>query len=382
MKRRIFTEDHEQFRAVIADFLAREVVPDFPKWLNEELVPRSIFKSLAELGVLGMNIPEEYGGSGPVGYTYGVVLSEETARALVHLGPVRTHIDVVLPYLLAYANDEQRQRWFPPMVNGDLALAIAMTEPGTGSDLAGISTTAIRDGDHYVLNGAKTFITGGVQADLVLVVARTAWESDDRRTGLSLIMVEADRHGFQRGRKLKKLGLAVQDTAELFFDDVRVPVANLLGEEGQALSYLKHNLAGERLSIAVGAICAAQSALDLTIEYARNREVFGKPLGSFQNTRFVLADVATELEAGQSMLDRAITEHEEGDLSWADAAKTKLFCTELQGRVIDRCLQVFGGYGYMAEYPISRLYADARVTRIYGGTNEVQRVIISKSLGL
>lgn len=382
MKRRIFTQDHERFRAVIADYLAREVVPEFPEWLRNELVPRKVLKSLARIGVLGLNIPEEYGGAGPVGFTYGVVLAEETAKALVHLGPVRTHTDVVLPYLVAFANEEQRQRWFPRIVSGDLALAVAMTEPGTGSDLAAISTSAVREGDEYIISGAKTFVTGGLQADLVLVVVRTEHAAADRRTGLSLIAVETDRDGFERGRKLEKLGLAVQDTIELFLHDVRVPVANLLGEEGQAFNYLRHNLAGERLAIGVGAVCAARSALNLTIDYVKSRTVFGQSLSSLQNTKFVLAEVATELEAAQAMVDQAIQEHEDGELSASDAAKVKLYCTEMQGRAIDRCIQLFGGYGYMCEYPISRLYADARVTRIYGGTSEVQKMIISKSLGL
>jgi acyl-CoA dehydrogenase len=382
VKRRIFTQDHERFRAVIADYLAREVVPEFPEWLRNELVPRKVLKSLARIGVLGLNIPEEYGGAGPVGFTYGVVLAEETAKALVHLGPVRTHTDVVLPYLVAFANEEQRQRWFPRIVSGDLALAVAMTEPGTGSDLAAISTSAVREGDEYIISGAKTFVTGGLQADLVLVVVRTEHAAADRRTGLSLIAVETDRDGFERGRKLEKLGLAVQDTIELFLHDVRVPVANLLGEEGQAFNYLRHNLAGERLAIGVGAVCAARSALNLTIDYVKSRTVFGQSLSSLQNTKFVLAEVATELEAAQAMVDQAIQEHEDGELSASDAAKVKLYCTEMQGRAIDRCIQLFGGYGYMCEYPISRLYADARVTRIYGGTSEVQKMIISKSLGL
>lgn len=382
MKRRIFNDDHEQFRKVVAGYIAREVVPQFPRWLEDELVPRDAFRGLAELGVMGFYIPEQYGGSGDVGYTYSVVLGEETANALVHFGPLRTHMDVVLPYLLSYANEEQRQRWFPRIVTGDLLLAIAMTEPGTGSDLAGITTTARRDGDEYVINGAKTFITGGIVADLVLVVARTSREENDRRAGLSLIAVAANTPGFEKGRKLDKLGLALQDTAELSFNEVRVPAANLLGEEGKAFSYLSHNLAGERLSIGVGAVCAAKSALTITIEYVKDRQVFGQPVSAFQNTKFELAAVATDIEAAQSMLDRAIVEYENGELTPVDAAKVKLFCSELQGRVMDRCLQLFGGYGYMMEYPIARLYADARVTRIFGGTNEVQKTIISKSLGL
>lgn len=382
MRRTLFNSDHDDFRAMMRDFLDREVVPVFPQWLEDQLVPREFFRSLAKLGILGMNIPEEYGGSGDAPYTYSVVLHEETARALVHLGPLRCHMDVVLPYLLEYANDEQRRRWLPAIASGDALLAIAMTEPGAGSDLAGIRTTAVRDGDHYVLNGSKTFITGGIHADLVVVVARTSWDPDNRRKGLTLLVVEDGMEGFEKGRKLDKLGLAVQDTAELSFHDVRIPAANLLGDEGEAFSYLGHNLAGERLGIALGAITSARAALDITIAYTADRAVFGKSLSSFQNTKFELASVATEIEAGQAMFDQAVTEHEAGQLSPVDAAKTKLFCTEVQGRAIDRCLQLFGGYGYIMEYPIARLYADARVSRIYGGTSEVLKTIISKSLGL
>jgi acyl-CoA dehydrogenase len=382
VKRTIFSPEHEDFRAVVRDFLQREVVPAFPSWLEEKLVPRNFFRELAKLGVFGMNIPESYGGCGDAGYLYSVVLHEETARALVHLGPLRCHLDVVMPYFLAYANSEQRQRWFPRIAVADLFTAIAMTEPGTGSDLAGIRTTAVRDGNSYVLNGAKTFITGGIHADLVIVVARTSTDPDDRRGGLSLLVVEEGMPGFVKGRNLEKIGLMVQDTAELSFDDVRVPVTNLLGEEGQAFSYLGRNLAGERLGIALGAISAAQAALDVTVAYVKERDVFGKPLSSFQNTKFELAAVATDIEAGQAMFDKAALEHERGELSPVDGAKVKLFCTELQTRVMDRCLQLFGGYGYILEYPIARMYADARVTRIYGGTSEVLKTIVSKSLGL
>jgi acyl-CoA dehydrogenase len=382
MKRDLFTADHEDFRSMLRDYLAREVVPVFPRWLEQELVPRDFFRDLAKLGVMGMNIDEDYGGSGPADFTYSVVLNEEVARALVHLGPLRCHTDVVMPYFREYANEEQRRRWFPGIASGDLFTAIAMTEPGTGSDLAGIRTSAVRDGDDYILNGSKTFITGGITAELVIVVARTATDPDNRRNGLTLLVVEDGMPGFEKGRKLDKIGLPVQDTAELSFADVRVPARNLLGEEGQAFSYLGQNLAGERLGIALGSITAAQAALRVTVDYVKERQVFGKPVSSFQNTKFELASVATDLEAGQALFDRAVVEHNKGELSAVDAAKTKLFCTELQARVVDRCLQLFGGYGYMTEYPIARLYADARVSRIYGGTSEVLKTIISKSLGL
>jgi acyl-CoA dehydrogenase len=382
MKRDLFTEDHEDFRSMIRDFLNKEVVPVFSEWLEQELIPRDFFRELAKVGIFGMNIDEEYGGSGEADYIYSVVLNEETARALVHLGPLRCHTDVVMPYFHMLANEEQKRRWFPGIASGDLFTAIAMTEPGTGSDLAGIQTKAVRDGDDWILNGAKTFITGGITAELCIVVARTSTDDTNRRNGLSLLVVEEGMPGFEKGRKLDKIGLHVQDTAELSFTDVRVPARNLLGEEGKAFSYLGQNLAGERLSIALGAMCAARAALDVTIQYTKDRLVFGKPVASFQNTKFELAAVATDIEAGQAMFDRAAAEFVRGELSPVDAAKTKLFCTELQAKVVDRCLQLFGGYGYMTEYPIARLYADARVTRIYGGTSEVLKTIISKNLGL
>ena len=382
MRRELFTADHDDFRSMVRDFLAREVVPVFPRWLEQELVPRDFFRDLAKVGIMGMNVEEEYGGSGPADFTYSVVLNEEIARACVHLGPLRCHTDVVMPYFRAYANAEQRKRWFPGIASGDLFTAIAMTEPGTGSDLAGIRTSAVRDGDDWILNGAKTFITGGITAELCIVVTRTATDPENRRNGLTLLVVEDGMPGFTKGRKLDKIGLPVQDTAELSFVDVRVPAANVLGEEGQGFSYLGQNLAGERLSIAMGSIAAAQAALAVTLDYVQDRKVFGKPVSSFQNTKFELAAVATDLEAGQALFDKAVVEHNRDELTPADAAKVKLFCTELQGRVMDRCLQLFGGYGYMNEYPIARLYADARVSRIYGGTSEVLKTIISKSLGL
>ncbi|WP_409436469.1 acyl-CoA dehydrogenase family protein [Mycobacterium sp. SMC-14] len=382
MRRDLFTQDHESFRALARDFVEKHVVPEYPNWEKAGRMPREVFEHLGSLGMLGMAIPEEYGGAGVEDYRYNVVLQEEAARALVTLSTVRTQLEVILPYFLRYTNDEQRARWFPQMAAGKLLTAIAMTEPGTGSDLAGMRTTAVRDGEDYILNGAKTFITGGIQADLVIVVARTSTDPDNRRSGLTLLVVEEGMAGFERGRELDKMGCKVQDTAELSFTDVRVPVANRLGDEGEAFSYLGHNLAQERLTVAVGSVAQARSALAATIDYVQNRNVFGSPVASFQNTKFELAAVSTEIEAAQCMLDRAVADHVEGILSGSDAARTKLFCTEMQARVIDRCLQLFGGYGYMMEYPIARLYTDARVARIYAGTSEVMKMIVAKSLGL
>lgn len=377
----IYSAEHEDFRASVRRFLAKEVVPHFADWDAAGLVPKEIFTKLGDLGVTGLHVPEEYGGGGSTSYLYSAVLAEEVAAAQVHLGGLSVHMNVVLPYFLSYATDEQKQRWLPGLASGELMTAIAMTEPGTGSDLAGIRTTARHEGNCYVLNGSKTFITGGINADLILVVARTS-NGGGRRDGLSLLVVEGDRPGFTRGQNFDKLGLKTQDTAELFFDDVEVPASNLLGDEGAAFTYLTGNLPQERLTIAVNAIAAAETALQTTIDYVKDRTVFGSSLAGFQNTKFELAACATDVSAGRIMLNDALVKHESGALDPVDAAKLKLFCTELQGRVLDRCLQLFGGYGYIREYPIARLYADARVSRIYGGTSEVMKMIIAKSLGL
>lgn len=363
------------------DFLAKEVVPHYPEWEAAGLVPREIFHKVGELGVLGMAIPEEFGGVGQPSFLYPAIWAEESIRAYVNLGGLSVHLNVVLPYFLKYCTTEQRQRWFPGLATGELMTAIAMTEPGTGSDLAGMTTMAVRDGDEFVLNGAKTFITGGLNADLVIVVARTA-KSENRRDGLTLLVVERGTPGFTQGRNLDKIGLKAQDTAELFFEDVRVPAANVLGDEGKAFSYLTSNLAQERLGIAVGAQAAAEAALATTLDYVQERQAFGTSVAAFQNTKFELAACAVDIEAGRALVDRALAAHERGELSVPQAAKAKVFCTELQARVVDRCLQLHGGYGYVREYPIARLYADARVTRIYGGTTEVLKTIIAKSLGL
>jgi acyl-CoA dehydrogenase len=382
MRRDIFTADHESFREMARNFVAKEVAPHYADWERAGRLPREIFAQLGAIGVLGMAIPEEYGGAGLRDYRYNVVLQEEAARALVTLGTVRTQLDVILPYFLAYADEAQRERWFPGLATGELLTAIAMTEPGTGSDLAGIRTTAVLDGDTYILTGAKTFITGGLLADLVIVVARTSTDPADRRAGLTLLVVEDGMPGFTRGRVLEKMGIKVQDTVELSFSDVRVPVANRLGEEGQAFGYLGHNLPRERMTVAVRSVAQAQAALATTVDYVKERTAFGTPVSSFQNTKFELAAVATEVEAAQVMLDHAVLELVDGRLSGADAAKVKLFCTEVQARTVDRCLQLYGGYGYVSDFPIARLYTDARITRIYAGTSEVMKVIIAKSLGL
>lgn len=385
MRRTVFTEDHEAFRRTIRDVIAAEVVPRFDEWRAAGAVPREFYRRLGELGVFGIEVPEEYGGAGQRSFKFQAVVTEECARAGVGFGAAGAHTALCLPYLLEYGTEEQKRRWLPGFVSGELMTAIAMTEPGTGSDLAGMRTTArlSEDGTHYVLNGAKTFITGGVQADRVLVCARTApATAEDRRGGISILVVDTSSEGYAVGRTLEKLGLKASDTAELSFTDVKVPVEDLLGEEGKAFGYLTHNLPQERLGIAVGAYAQAAAAVGFATEYVRDRTVFGRSVASFQNTKFVLADCRSEVDAMQAVVDRALEAHDAGELTAADAASAKLFTTERAAVVVDKCLQLHGGYGYMMEYPIARLYADTRVTRIYGGTSEVMRSIIAKSMGL
>jgi len=382
MRRTLFEDEHEDFRASWRTFLEREVAPHYERWERERLVPRELFANAGGRGFLGMAVPEQHGGAGVHDFRFNVVLSEEAQRmgvGTVHLG-MSVHSDICLPYFMRYATDEQQQRWLPGLASGELFAAIAMTEPGTGSDLAGISATAARQGGEYVVNGAKTFITNGINADLVITAVRT--DRGERHRGLSLLVVERGTPGFERGRNLEKVGTHAQDTAELFFDDARVPAENLLGNEGEGFAYLVSNLPQERLSIAVAAVAAAEAALRWTVEYVRGRKAFGVPIGSFQNTRFELAEMRTEIDVGQAYVDRCVEALNAGELSAEDAAGAKWWCTELQGRVVDRCLQLHGGYGYMLEYPIARAYADARVTRIYGGSNEIMKEIVGRAMRL
>jgi alkylation response protein AidB-like acyl-CoA dehydrogenase len=382
MRRTLFEDEHEDFRASWRTFLEREVAPLYEQWERERLVPREVFAKAGGHGFLGMEVPEEHGGAGVDDFRFNVVLSEEAQRAglgSVHLG-MSVHSDICLPYFMRYATEEQKERWLPGLASGELIAAIAMTEPGTGSDLAGIATTAVRNNGEYVVNGAKTFITNGINADLVITAVRT--DRGERHRGLSLLVVERDTPGFERGRNLEKIGTHAQDTAELFFDDARVPAENLLGNEGEGFAYLVSNLPQERLSIAVAGVAAAEAALRWTVEYVRDRKAFGAPIGSFQNTRFELAEMRTEVDVGQAYVDRCVEALNAGELTAEDAAGAKWWCTELQGRVVDRCLQLHGGYGYMLEYPIARAYADARVTRIYGGSNEIMKEIVGRSMNL
>ena len=380
--RRLFDEDHESFRESFAAFVANEITPHFLDWERARIVPREVFARAGEFGFVGMAIPEQYGGGGSHDFRFNQIISEEIAAAGVAgagLG-LTLHNDITTPYFVEYSTPEQATRWLPGIAAGTLITAVAMTEPGTGSDLAGIATAAVRDGDEYVLNGSKTFITNGINSDLVIVAAKT--DSTKRHTGMSLLIVERGMPGFERGRNLEKIGMHSQDTAELFFTDVRVPASNLLGDEGKAFQYLSANLAQERLSIAVYGVSAARAALTWTIDYVQHRTAFGKSISTFQNTKFVLAEVATAVDVAQAYIDQCVLELNAGTLTPAQAAQAKYWCTDLQQRAVDQCLQLFGGYGYMLEYPIARAYTDARVTSIYGGTNEIMKTIIAKSLGV
>ena len=381
MKRILFEPEHEAYRKSVRTFLDKEVVPNHAKWDADGIAPRELFTGLGALGALGIEVPEEYGGAGIADFRYNTVLSEEGARAAVApaiVGP-SLQADICLPYFLKSTNDEQKARWLPGIASGELITAIAMTEPGTGSDLSGIRTKAVRDGDAYVVEGAKTFITNGVNADLVILAVRTG---DHPHRGLSLIVVERATSGFERGRNLEKVGMHAQDTAELSFTGARVPAANLLGEEGQGFRALTRNLARERVSIAVAGLAQATAAIGWTIDYVRERRAFGKPIGAMQVIRHRLAELVTETDVAQQYLDRCVLELNAGQLAPEDAAKAKWWCTELQGRVVDACVQLHGGYGYMLEYPIARAFADSRVSRIYGGTTEIMKEIVGRSLGL
>ena len=385
MRRTLFEDLHEDFRASFRTFLEREVLGEegrYGEWEREGIIPREVFEAAGRGGFLAMSVPEPYGGAGADDFRLNLVIGEECQRAAVGsfgLG-ITLHNDICLPYFLRLADERQRERWLPGIVSGELITALAMTEPGIGSDLAGMSATAIRDGDHYVLNGSKTFITNGINSDLVIVAAKT--DPEQRHRGISLLVAERGMEGFERGRKLEKLGQHAQDTAELAFEDVRVPAENLLGREGEGFIHLVSNLPQERLSIAASAVAAAEAALEWTLAYVREREAFGQPIGSFQNSRFTLAGLHSEVQVARVYLDHCVVALDAEELSAEDAAGAKWWCTELQGRVVDACLQLHGGYGYMLEYPIARAYADARVTRIYGGTNEIMKEIIGRSLGL
>ena len=381
MQRTLFEPEHEMFRESFSNFNHKEIAPYVEEWDKAGRVDKEMFRKAGRQGFLGMAIPERLGGGGVDDFRYNTVLNEVvTGSGNGSSGLCITlHNDVCLPYFLRYASEEQQGRWFPGLANGHLMTAIAMTEPGTGSDLAGIKTRAELDGDEYVVNGSKTFITNGINSDLVVVVTRTG---DDPHGGLTLLVVEDGTEGFERGRNLEKIGLHSQDTAELFFNEARVPTANRLGDEGTGFFALVANLPQERLSIAVGAVAGAEAAFQLTLEYTKERTAFGRPIGSFQNSRFRLAEMKTEIDIARVFVDRCIEEHVAGRLTIEQAAEAKWWTTELLKRVVDTGVQLHGGFGYMLEYPIARAYLDARVQTIYGGTTEIMKEIIGRGLGV
>lgn len=381
MKRNLYTSDHERFRDVVREFVARSVLANLERWDEQRQIDRDVWLAAGKQGIIGLSAPEEYGGAGQHrDYRYRNVVLEELAR--VHATSLAASFslqdDIAIPYIRVLGSAEQMQRWLPAMAAGELIGAIAMTEPGTGSDLRGVRTSGKKVDGGWLVSGAKTFITNGIQSDLVITLVRT--DSDGGSRGFSLLVVERDMPGFTRGRKLSKVGLHAQDTAELFYDEVFVPDDNVLGEVGGGLRQLASLLPLERLSIAAHAVAVADAIFASTLTYTDQRRAFGQPIADFQNTRFELASMATELDVTRAYVDKAILAHGQGDLSVVDAAKAKLWASEMQNRLIDRCLQLHGGYGYMLEYPVGRAFQDARVQRIFGGANEIMKEIIGRDL--
>ena len=380
MERDIFTEEHEAFRDLVRSFIAKEVTPHYDQWERDGVVSRDVWLAAGHAGLLGIEIDEKYGGGGSRDYRYYMILGEELARAGAPGPGFAVHNDIIGPYLQRLCTPEQCDRWLPGYCSGELITAIAMSEPGAGSDLQGMRTTAVRDGGDYILNGQKIFISNGQLCDLVIVAARTDPEAGYR--GISLLAVERGMEGFERGRNLDKVGMHAQDTSELFFADVRVPARNLLGEEGGGFIAMMQNLPRERVAIGSAALAGAEKAFEETLEYCKQREAFGRPIGKFQHNRFVLAEIATELAVARAFTDRCVTEHIAGRLSTEEASMLKYWDTELCVRVVDRCVQLHGGYGYMREYPVARAYADGRAQTIFGGTTEIMKEIIGRGLGL
>lgn len=377
MPSRLYKEEHELFRKTVTAFIDREIAPNYERWEKEGQVSREVWKKAGAEGLLMTDVPEEYGGGGG-DFLFSAVMIEEMSKRVFAAPGFRLHSDIVAPYIFNYGSEEQKRTWLPKMAKGEVITAIAMTEPGTGSDLQSIRTTAYRKGNELAVNGQKTFITNGGLADLVIVAAKTDTAAGAK--GVTLVLVETDRPGFKRGRNLKKIGQNAQDTAELFFEDVRVPPSNILGEEGRGFACLMNQLPRERMLVAIGAVAMMEAALGWTVEYTRERKAFGKAIADFQNTRFKLAEVKTEITVARTFLDRCLEEFLEGKLDTTTAAMAKWWLTELEGRVLDTCLQLFGGYGYMAEYPIARAYTDARVHRIYAGTTEIMKELVARSL--
>ena len=376
----LYTSEHEDFRKTARTFFEREVIPFHDEWEKDGIVPRELWLKAGEAGLLCFDVAEEYGGPGVDDFRYNVILSEEQTRAGANGPGFSVHTDIIVPYLSSIATDEQKQRWLPGTVSGETITAIAMTEPGAGSDLQGIRTTAVDKGDHYLLNGSKTFISNGILADLVIVVARTDPEAGHK--GISLLVVERGMEGFERGRNLDKIGLHAQDTAELSFTDVVVPKENLLGNEGEGFIYLMMNLPQERLIIAAQAVAASEAIVEMCLDYAKTREAFGKPIGKFQHNRFLIAEMATESRVARAFINECLEKHLEGKLTAVDASMAKWFATELQNKLVNQGVQLHGGYGYMMEFPIAKAYLDSRISTIYGGTTEIQKEIIGRSMGL
>ncbi len=379
MKRLIFESEHDQLRATAKQFIEREIAPYAEQWEHDGIIDREVFKKAGETGLVGFYMPEEYGGSDIDDFRFNAVVIEEMAKFGARAPGLTLQNDVIGPYLNKLCTDEQKQRWLPGFASGEIIGAIAMTEPGAGSDLAGIKTSAVLDGDHWVLNGAKTFISCGINSDLVIVVTRTDPQAGHK--GFTLLAVERGMDGFERGRNLDKMGQHAQDTAELSFSNVRVPATNVIGEVNKGFYHLMHNLPSERLAIGVGAVAGAKQAFEDTLVYVAERKAFGQSIGSFQANKHKIAEIATELDIAQAFVDRCIQGAVDGDLTAVDASKAKWWCTELAKRIVDTCLQLHGGYGYMAEYPISRIYQDVRIETIYGGTTEIMKDIIGKDLG-
>jgi alkylation response protein AidB-like acyl-CoA dehydrogenase len=378
--RTIFDDVHQQFRSTFRSWLDKEVVPHHEEWEAAGITPRELWLNAGKQGFLGLNVPAAYGGGDTDDYHFAAIMAEEigTTGVIGSANGITLHNDIVLPYFLGLANDEQRSRFLPGMVTGEVIGALGITEPNTGSDVAGIRTTGLKKGGAFIVNGAKTFISNGINSDVVIVVCRTDPEKGHR--GISLLLVERGMKGFERGRNLSKLGMHAQDTAELFFSDVEVPAENVLGEEGNGFVYLMTNLAQERLGIAVGAVAVADAALHWTLDYTKERKAFGQSISQFQNSKFLLAELATEVQIAQVYVDRCVELHCEGKLSAEQAAAAKFWTTELQNKVVDRCLQLHGGYGYMMEYPIARAWADSRIQTIYGGTTEIMKEIVGRSI--
>ncbi len=380
MKRLVFESEHEQLRETTRQFIEKECAPNVEKWESQRLVDRESYAAAGKYGLIGFNMPEEYGGGGSDDFRFNAVVVEELAKFGAACPGLSLQNDIVGPYFKELGSEEQLERWMPGYASGELIGAIAMTEPGAGSDLAGIKTTAVRDGDDWIINGSKTFISAGINSDLVIVVART--DPDAGHKGFSLLVVERDMPGFSRGRKLDKMGLHSADTAELNFENVRVPGNNLLGKEGHGFYHLMANLPSERLSIAVAAVAGARQTWTDTLQYVKDRKAFGQPIGSFQNSRFLMAEMDTELEIAEQYVDRCLRAVVDKDLTAVQASKAKWWCTELNKRVVDNCVQLHGGYGYMNEYKVARDYVDVRIQTIFGGTTEIMKEIIGRDLGL